>query len=162
MREPATTSEAPGSGSGRMEKAIDGDEEGNGGRKRERERKRGEESGERRASREHLSETSLISPSVAFAWASRPPTETNTNERRRIPANLSHRPMKTDRSDRFLRSPSGQLTGIRLVFWPFCDPPAFHPKVKRRNSQPPRIPTLPVGTWKWETVEAPPSGTLIF
>jgi hypothetical protein len=38
LREPATTSEAPGSGSGRVEEAIDGDEGGNGGRKRERER----------------------------------------------------------------------------------------------------------------------------
>lgn len=61
----------------------------------EREKERERKSGERRASKEHINETSLISPSVAFAWASRLPTETNTNERRRIPTNLSHRPMKT-------------------------------------------------------------------
>jgi hypothetical protein len=61
----------------------------------EGEREKGRESGERRTSREHLNETCLISPSLAFAWASRPPTETNTNERRRIPPNLSHRPIKT-------------------------------------------------------------------
>jgi hypothetical protein len=128
---------------------------------REKGKEREGENGERRASREHLSETSLISPSVAFAWASRPPTETNTNERRRIPPNLSHRPIKTIVPTGF-SGPIWPIDRDSISSGPSLTHPAFHPKVKRRNSQPPRIPTLPVGTWKWETVEAPPSGTLIF